>query len=830
MEVKNYFATDTQGNVLGSAQVYLYLAGTTTLATGLQNISGAALGNPFTSDINGLVQFKAPDGNYDLRVVKPGREFTIRIQCFDGVAFQASIPELLVANNISADGTNLGEQLLLSRKIEDYASLRSYTGNATRVEITRHGNSGAYDNLGAVGGYTDSGGLIVISSNGTVWRRDYQGNVQAEWFQDGTITDDVACSRAAKAAPAYAINSDNDYPLNPYCLWAEVDLSARTWTFTEEVDTGNREIVYNVPVGCRVIGVNFMNGRVNRSGNKLSDASHGILDSATGMGVMCNGKLDEMIPTGGLGTPSRLSAGNGRDTTALYAGNRVPAPVYSADDVVSYSANGVVLSTPMSTSQLRRLRVGMIVQTKHSTRYAGMLTSWTSSTLTFAAGWFLVDGAAVGTPTTPTGTTGLDVNVFRKAWALNANGFIDAGSYGNEVVGAEFGVSNAKGESTGMGGSIATYCAILASLKGSADDWYNTYASITGGRFVNGYTSIGGTRNAFIHRGDLGRADEIQNLLTGTAGTGITFFNVDALGSMEVGRRGGAVVSPWRMDMHSSGNTNDYDGYMSCTGGTSANGAGIIALKAGQVTIDAPAADFVGVPRPSADNVNTLGQASRRFTTVFASTGTINTSDETLKTSFSDFNNVEIAALNACFDHIGLYQWLDEVAEKGASFARLHGGVPAQKCVSEFESRGLDPWRYAWFCRDRKVVQKRETVKSKRQAFDTKEEVYEEIEIINGNPVLTRKSRIYQIPKVELKSVINQDGSAAKTTIPEVVGYDDSGNPVIDMVEVDRTCYVPVMEDFDEEVIEEVETGDYIYSLRHSELIMAMIKAARNGG
>lgn len=91
MEVKNYFAQDTQGNVLGSAQVYLYLAGTMTLATGLQNINGAALANPFVSQPSGLVQFKADDGNYDLRVVKPGREFTIRIQCFDGVLFSAKV-------------------------------------------------------------------------------------------------------------------------------------------------------------------------------------------------------------------------------------------------------------------------------------------------------------------------------------------------------------------------------------------------------------------------------------------------------------------------------------------------------------------------------------------------------------------------------------------------------------------------------------------------------------------------------------------------------------------------------------------------------------------
>lgn len=117
MEVKNYFATDSQGNVLGSAQVYLYLAGTTTLATGLQNISGAALANPFTSQSNGLVQFKAPDADYDLRVVKPGREFTIRIQCFDGIAFMStavtyeSLIESDGAERIGYESGNVGDVL-----------------------------------------------------------------------------------------------------------------------------------------------------------------------------------------------------------------------------------------------------------------------------------------------------------------------------------------------------------------------------------------------------------------------------------------------------------------------------------------------------------------------------------------------------------------------------------------------------------------------------------------------------------------------------------------------------------------------------------------------
>lgn len=83
MELKNYFAQDAQGNVLPGATCHLYLVGTTSHATGLQDSSGDALGNPFTSGANGLVQFAAPNGDYDLRVVQGGRDYTVRVQCLD---------------------------------------------------------------------------------------------------------------------------------------------------------------------------------------------------------------------------------------------------------------------------------------------------------------------------------------------------------------------------------------------------------------------------------------------------------------------------------------------------------------------------------------------------------------------------------------------------------------------------------------------------------------------------------------------------------------------------------------------------------------------------
>lgn len=68
MELKTYFAQDRTGNLIPSASVSIYLTGTTILASGLTNVSGTALANPFTADADGKIQFRAPDGIYDMQV------------------------------------------------------------------------------------------------------------------------------------------------------------------------------------------------------------------------------------------------------------------------------------------------------------------------------------------------------------------------------------------------------------------------------------------------------------------------------------------------------------------------------------------------------------------------------------------------------------------------------------------------------------------------------------------------------------------------------------------------------------------------------------------
>lgn len=82
MELKTYFAQDASGNIMPGASVTVYLANTTTLATGLQDEAGAPLANPFTADSSAKVAFYAPDGLYDITVVGNGRTVTIRAQFF----------------------------------------------------------------------------------------------------------------------------------------------------------------------------------------------------------------------------------------------------------------------------------------------------------------------------------------------------------------------------------------------------------------------------------------------------------------------------------------------------------------------------------------------------------------------------------------------------------------------------------------------------------------------------------------------------------------------------------------------------------------------------
>lgn len=105
--------------------------------------------------------------------------------------------------------------------------------------------------------------------------------------------------------------------------------------------------------------------------------------------------------------------------------------------------------------------------------------------------------------------------------------------------------------------------------------------------------------------------------------------------------------------------------------------------------------DSAGVTRPGADNTQTLGASSYRWSVVYAGTGTINTSDACDKAWRGGLQAAEYAAADAIVAAMGAYQWLDAIDAKGWLGARIHVGVTAQSVAAAFTDAGLDPARYA---------------------------------------------------------------------------------------------------------------------------------------
>lgn len=99
------------------------------------------------------------------------------------------------------------------------------------------------------------------------------------------------------------------------------------------------------------------------------------------------------------------------------------------------------------------------------------------------------------------------------------------------------------------------------------------------------------------------------------------------------------------------------------------------------------------------DNTKTLGSASKRWSTVYAGTGTINTSDAREKTEIKKLTTAEIKAAKEIGKEIGIYQFLASVKEKGDK-ARHHVGMTVQRVIEILESNALNPNDYGFICHD----------------------------------------------------------------------------------------------------------------------------------
>ena len=200
MELKNFFVQDDQGNKLPGAQCYLYLRGTESPASGAVKANGAPLEIPFTADNDGLVQFAAPNGIYDIRVVTGSRDFRIRLQ-FNDVNDVIEVVQSAAAQAETARDTfnlNIGRKADIEEGLRDTVTGQSFTvlapganeyiieyknsagtavevktyPSATAVSAVRDGQREHLSDL-------DSTGLRAYTGDGDIWplMADAEGRV-----------------------------------------------------------------------------------------------------------------------------------------------------------------------------------------------------------------------------------------------------------------------------------------------------------------------------------------------------------------------------------------------------------------------------------------------------------------------------------------------------------------------------------------------------------------------------------------------------------------------------------------------------------------------------
>jgi hypothetical protein len=96
------------------------------------------------------------------------------------------------------------------------------------------------------------------------------------------------------------------------------------------------------------------------------------------------------------------------------------------------------------------------------------------------------------------------------------------------------------------------------------------------------------------------------------------------------------------------------------------------------------------------DNAIDLGESGTRFDDVYATNGTIQTSDRNEKQDIEELSEAEQRVAVAAKALLRKFRWINSVEEKGDD-ARIHFGIIAQDLQAAFEAEGLDAGRYAMF-------------------------------------------------------------------------------------------------------------------------------------
>jgi len=194
--------------------------------------------------------------------------------------------------------------------------------------------------------------------------------------------------------------------------------------------------------------------------------------------------------------------------------------------------------------------------------------------------------------------------------------------------------------------------------------------------------------------------DSSGNLLVGKTAidSGVAGFEVDSDGKIAATRDGSQVAIFNRLTSDGAIVTLRKDG--TTVGSIGNDGGDTITIGSGDVALAFQAGADAVIPWNTSgsvrDNAIDLGRSIARFDDIYATNGTIQTSDQNEKQQIAALTDAEMTAAKAISKLFKTFKWNDSVAEKGDA-ARTHTGVIAQEVEQAMTDAGLNAGDYAFF-------------------------------------------------------------------------------------------------------------------------------------
>lgn len=604
---------------------------------------------------------------------------------FNGVTWQAS--DIATANLaapggsalVGYDGGTAQDVLDDAKPMANYTAMRAYTGRATGVRITQTGLEGFFKRDDADTTSADNGGTVIVDGAGRRWKRLHDTAVSVKWFGavgDG-ITDDT---NAIKAAVAYA----------------KATALVKCITFP----TGN----YKVSDTIQVHG-NFNQG-VELRGDKATITS------------TANAPIFSIQPRGTDSPPEvRINAyvhgfilvGPGKANTssvALYAGRGANVRVrectlkgcyrglYLFGNLIS-SYDNLVIHQNFYGIDIEPDAIEFNPNDIHFTNCQVFDNDRCVRATTFPNGAITFIGCELeGNNLAGNTTDTVKVVEFSNAGKVTLIGCHmeeNPGQYNLYYAGANANCQlNLIGSDMIPGDSCGT---VLYVASGSV--------SINGTRVTNNFGSSQVTLatgvSAFVvgetAGGFGGDTSKLFRFIAGILSVGGVRGDVCGIRSKSASGIGYDCEGQFRF-VDAANNRLGYQ-----TSSTLVlDASDQYRIVTGRGTLGFTRLAGVG-PEPGSDNALSLGSAALRWSTVYAATGTINTSDARAKQQVRELDDAERAVAVRLKSLVRAFKFNDAVESKGDG-ARIHVGVIAQDVKSAFEAEGLIAEDYAILCHD----------------------------------------------------------------------------------------------------------------------------------